>query len=105
MLGLAKDSNRYSNSIFYAPWTTTHVYDPLDEALVEMLYRPQTLRGAGYREAVDVLRTLTRRSWQGALPEIGRWPDFLRPIPTVRRTRGEGKGGIGSGGGGVGPEA
>jgi len=36
-LGLAKDSGAYPNSIFYSSWTTTQQFDPIDEALVEML--------------------------------------------------------------------
>jgi hypothetical protein len=98
MLGLAKDSNRYSGSIFYAPWTTTQSYDPIDEALIEMLYRPQLLTGLEYRGAVDRLRTMTRRGWEGPSTSSSLTPDFLSdPDPWTARRKG--KGGVGSGGG------
>jgi hypothetical protein len=98
MLGLARDSHSYSNSIFYAPWTTTQAYDPVDEALIEMLYRPQTLRGLGYREAVDILRTMTRRSWTGTASDVVPGWGGVQGVQDPRRPRGDGKGGIGSGG-------
>ena len=65
MLGLGKDSFSYTGSIFYQGWTTTAGYAPIDEAIIEMLYRPQLARGMGYRTAVDTLRTLTRLGWEG----------------------------------------
>lgn len=102
MLGLAKDSNRYSSSIFYSPWTTTQSYDPLDEALIEMLYRPQLLTGLEYRGGVDRLRTMTRRGWEGPSAGHSSSPDFLSG-PDPWRGRRQGKGGVGSGGGEVRP--
>lgn len=98
MLGLAKDSNHYSNSIFYSPWTTTHSYDPIDEALIEMLYRTETLKGLGYRDTVNRLRVMTRRGWAGASPGSALVHQPPLPAPTAGGRRVEGKGGVGSGG-------
>ncbi len=101
MLGLAKDSGAYPNSIFYQGWTTTQSYDPIDEALIEMLYRPHLFPGVGYRQAVDVLRTLTRRGWEGVAPPLRSVTDSLilsLSDSTETQTR-RGRGGIGSGGG------
>ena len=39
-LGLAKDSNRYPDSIFQASWTTTTEYSDIDKDLVRLLYHP-----------------------------------------------------------------
>jgi hypothetical protein len=100
ILGLARDSNQYSTSIFYAPWTTTQVYDPIDEALLEMLYRPQLLRLMGYRPAVDLLRTLTRRGWEGSSFGSRANPaPVLPPAPGPWEGSRPMRGGVGSGGG------
>jgi hypothetical protein len=99
MLGLAKDSRLYLNSIFQQAWTTTQAYAPIDEALIEMLYRPELLPGMGYRTAVDVLRVLTRRGWEGVAPPALtlQGAAFLGGpyFPPV-----VGRGGVGSGGAG-----
>jgi hypothetical protein len=94
MLGLAKDSYRYSNSIFQQNWTTVQEYADIDEALIEMLYRPQLRPGMGYREAVNLLRTMTRRGWTGETAPVQTVADApAYPLPRVR-----GQGGTGAGG-------
>ena len=40
-LGLMRDSDRYPESVFYAPWTDVTEYAPIDRAVIEMLYRPE----------------------------------------------------------------
>ena len=101
MLGLGRDSWTYVGSIFYQGWTTTQEYDPIDEALIEMLYRPELLRGSAYRPAVDVLRTLTRRGWAGVATPVLGVPEAGAPTPTQPMGLSEkrGRGGTGSGGG------
>lgn len=94
MLGLAKDPDRYPTSIFQQNWTTTQSYADLDRALIEMLYRPQLRPGMGYREAVDILRTLTRRGFGGEMAPVRRLEAPDSPV-TPDRT---GPGGIGAGG-------
>lgn len=37
-LGLVRDSYQYPDSIFYAEWTTTTTFTPIDEQLLRMLY-------------------------------------------------------------------
>lgn len=82
MLGLARDSFRYPESIFYQNWTTTQAYAPVDEALIEMLYRPWLTPGLGYREATDLIRTRTRRGWQGSQQRVGPEPAWI-PAETI----------------------
>jgi hypothetical protein len=40
-LGLAKDSNKYPESIFQTAWTTTDEYANIDRDLIRLLYHPQ----------------------------------------------------------------
>jgi hypothetical protein len=98
-LGLAKDSNQYSTSIFFGQWTTTQTYDPIDKVLIEMLYRPQLLRGMEYRPAVDVLRKLTRRGWAGTPLDPALSLDQSSTEFQRSWVRGKGEAGVGSGGG------
>ncbi|EKE00125.1 MAG: hypothetical protein ACD_22C00089G0007 [uncultured bacterium] len=37
-MGLAKDSDRYEDSIFYGPWRTTLTYADIDKELIKILY-------------------------------------------------------------------
>lgn len=39
-LGLAKDSERYPDSIFQSDWTTSTAYADIDEDLIRLLYHP-----------------------------------------------------------------
>lgn len=94
MLGLAKDSYSYPNSIFFQGWTTTQGYDPIDLALIEMLYRRDLLPGMNDRQATDLLRTMTRRGWTGPGTQAVEPPSALS-IPRPR----PGRPGVGFGGG------
>lgn len=40
-LGLAKDSDRYADSIFQADWTTSTTYADIDKDLIRLLYHPE----------------------------------------------------------------
>lgn len=40
-LGLAKDSDRYTDSIFQADWTTSTAYADIDKDLIRLLYHPE----------------------------------------------------------------
>ncbi len=54
-LGLMRDSNRYSDSIFYQGWTSTTEYTPIDRAVVSLLYEPQLLPGMTPKEVRSAL--------------------------------------------------
>src|SRR5688572_10204556 len=54
-LGLARDSNLYSNSIFQSSWTTTTEYAGIDEDVIRLLYHPQMSVGLEEAEAEEVL--------------------------------------------------
>lgn len=60
ILGLMRDSLRYPESIFYQNWSLVSAYAPVDEDVIEMLYREELPIGAEPAEAVRVLRRLTR---------------------------------------------
>ena len=53
-LGLAKDSNKYQNSIFQSSWTTTTSFSQIDKDLIRLLYHPEMQTGLNESE-VDVL--------------------------------------------------
>ena len=42
-LGLMRDSYTYPSSIFYQDWTEVTSFAPIDETLIEMLYRPEVM--------------------------------------------------------------
>ena len=44
-LGLARDSERYDDSIFQDAWTTTTSYSAIDRELIRLLYHPQMVAG------------------------------------------------------------
>jgi hypothetical protein len=89
ILGLMRDSFRYPDSIFYQNWTLVSEYAPVDEALIEMLYRPELPTGTPPAEAVRLLRTLTRTG-----PAAVDVPDEGTPS----RARRPGRPGMASGG-------
>lgn len=60
-LGILKDSWNYPTSIFYQGWTTTTDYDPIDEAVINMLYHPQIQPGMSHQEVEDVLNQLASK--------------------------------------------
>ncbi|HET6542824.1 MAG TPA: DUF2927 domain-containing protein [Chryseolinea sp.] len=57
-LGLAKDSNRYPDSIFQESWTTTTEYSDIDKDLVRLLYHPSMQTGLDRSKCVEVLREI-----------------------------------------------
>lgn len=44
-LGLARDSPKYTDSIFQQNWTTTTSYTPIDKELIRLLYHPKVASG------------------------------------------------------------
>jgi len=60
ILGLMRDSYRYPESIFQQSWTLVDRYAPIDEDLIEMLYRPEVPIASEPADAVRTLRRLTR---------------------------------------------
>jgi hypothetical protein len=57
-LGLAKDSNRYPDSIFQASWTATTEYSDIDKDLVRLLYHPSMQTGLDRLKCGEVLREI-----------------------------------------------
>jgi len=57
-LGLAKDSNRYPDSIFQANWTTTSEYSNIDKDLVRLLYHPSMQTGLDRAQSAELLREI-----------------------------------------------
>ena len=51
-LGLARDSDKYLNSIFQSSWTETLSYTDLDKDLIRLLYHPKMSTGLD-ADAVD----------------------------------------------------
>jgi hypothetical protein len=70
-LGLANDSYLYPESIFYQAFSTVTDYAPVDEAVIEMLYRPEVVAGMDRTTAGRIVRRLTR---QGTPQLISRPP-------------------------------
>lgn len=44
-MGPANDSNKYPDSIFYGPWTSTQSYSKLDQEVIRLLYNPSVKAG------------------------------------------------------------
>ena len=44
-LGLARDSNEYTDSIFQQRWTLTTSFAPIDKELIRLLYHPKVMSG------------------------------------------------------------
>jgi len=57
-LGLAKDSNRYADSIFHANWTSTTEYSNIDKDLVRLLYHPSMQIGLDRVQSAELLREI-----------------------------------------------
>jgi hypothetical protein len=57
-LGLAKDSNRYPDSIFQAAWTSTTEYSNIDKDLVRLLYHPSMQIGLDRVQSAELLREI-----------------------------------------------
>jgi Protein of unknown function (DUF2927) len=56
VLGLANDSFRYEDSIFYQPYTFVTGYSPIDRTVMEMLYRCDVLSGTSYDQLPPILK-------------------------------------------------
>lgn len=54
-LGLAKDSERYDESIFQKDWTTITAYSKIDKDLIRLLYHPQMHAGLNAVQVRDAL--------------------------------------------------
>jgi hypothetical protein len=59
-LGLAKDSPRYSDSIFQSSWTTVNDYSAIDRDLIRLLYSPQMTVGLDNTTVEPVLQNLVK---------------------------------------------
>tara|TARA_B100001093_G_scaffold520464_1_gene616279 strand:+ start:7859 stop:8116 length:258 start_codon:yes stop_codon:yes gene_type:complete len=53
-LGLARDSQKYPESIFQSAWTTTTKYTSIDSDLIRLLYHPDMRIGLT-KDQVDVV--------------------------------------------------
>jgi hypothetical protein len=54
-LGLMNDSRHHPDSIFYQGWTETHVFNPTDQAVIQMLYQPSIRPSMTKTEALQAL--------------------------------------------------
>jgi len=57
-LGLAKDSNRYPDSIFQANWTSATEYSNIDKDLVRLLYHSSMQIGLDRMQSAELLREI-----------------------------------------------
>ncbi|MEL6388957.1 MAG: DUF2927 domain-containing protein [Bacteroidota bacterium] len=58
LLGLARDSNRYVDSIFYEQWSTVTMYTTLDREIIRMLYHPMMTTGLGLSASRQIIREI-----------------------------------------------
>jgi hypothetical protein len=57
-LGLAKDSNRYPDSIFQSSWSATTGYSDIDKELIRLLYHPSMQTSLHRLQCVEVLKEI-----------------------------------------------
>jgi len=57
-LGLARDSDKYLNSIFQSAWTETLLYSDLDKDLIRLLYHPKISTGLDATAVDGVLKEI-----------------------------------------------
>ena len=63
-LGLARDSERYTDSIFQQAFSTkTTSYAQIDEDLIRLLYHPDMRIGLNATSVEEVLKDIIRREW------------------------------------------
>ncbi len=55
-LGLMQDSDKYADSIFYAPWTETQNFSALDQAVIRQLYDPAVKAGMTRAELEKIIK-------------------------------------------------
>lgn len=53
VMGMAKDSYKYNDSIFYARWTTTLNYSQIDEEVIKIMYNPSIKPGMTRNDVED----------------------------------------------------
>ena len=54
-LGLARDSDKYEESIFQQKWTTVTEYKEIDRELIRILYHPEMIAGLNSRKVKEVI--------------------------------------------------
>jgi hypothetical protein len=54
-LGLMRDSYKYSNSVFYQPWTDVTQYADIDRTLIRLLYSPNIQAGMTQTQVMNSL--------------------------------------------------
>ena len=59
-LGLARDSQKYPESIFQSAWTTTTEYTSIDSDLIRLLYHPDMSTGLTEAQVDVVLKEILR---------------------------------------------
>jgi hypothetical protein len=57
-LGFARDSQKYSESIFQSAWTTTTEYTLIDRDLIRLLYHPNMSIGLNESQVDDILKEI-----------------------------------------------
>jgi hypothetical protein len=57
-LGLARDSQKYTESIFQSSWTITNEYAEIDKDLIRLLYHPDMKIGLRENQVHDILRQI-----------------------------------------------
>lgn len=55
-LGMAQDSWKYEDSVFYQGWTETMQYAPIDKKIISMLYRSDILPGMEKQQVLELLK-------------------------------------------------
>ncbi len=59
-LGLARDSDKYPQSIFYGPWSTVTAYAPIDRDLIRLLYHPTMVTGLNEQAVRNLYKDLLK---------------------------------------------
>ncbi|MBX2946139.1 MAG: DUF2927 domain-containing protein [Cyclobacteriaceae bacterium] len=59
-LGLARDSNKYPQSIFFQQWSTTTEYAPIDRDIIRLLYHPSVITGMNEAAVRNLLKNLVK---------------------------------------------
>lgn len=57
-LGLARDAEKYDDSIFQQRWTLTNNYAAIDRELIRLLYHPKMVSGLNPQQSKDTLRAI-----------------------------------------------